>query len=265
MRAQLQIALQNERELSDGIQDYEETINELRLELQSARQIILQEGKEKELRDKKEMMRQSIMAERASTVQTNTVVQTKVEVQYVQQSVPETKEEQELYEVSADNEAKYMRQLQEAAKSTKLSDSERKGMLMIAQQFERYKKAFEASKSQNESIQEEKAKLEKQFSKVSEQADERKRQNNKDKKEIEKLKTKTDILTREKEELSEKVTTLNKEIGRINQNAIKRQEAPKAVSPKGLVKDLSGVAPREGVSRSTDVLGMKLKKFGAKA
>lgn len=43
-----------------------------------------------------------------------------------------------------------MKQLQETSKNQKLSESERKGMLMIAQQFERYKKAYETSKNQKD-------------------------------------------------------------------------------------------------------------------
>jgi len=102
----------------------------------------------------------------------------------------------------------------------------------------------------------------KTFNKVSEQSDERKRQNGKDRKEIEKLKTKNEILTRDKEELNERINTLNKEIGRMNQNPLKKQEMP-AQSVATKVGDLDK-KPREGVSRSTDVLGMKLKKFGVK-
>jgi len=47
-----------------------------------------------------------------------------------------------------------MNQLQMAAKNSSLPEAERKGMLMIAQQFERYKKAYETVKFQKDQLEE---------------------------------------------------------------------------------------------------------------
>jgi chromosome segregation ATPase len=104
-------------------------------------------------------------------------------------------------------------------------------------------------------LQEEHSKLQKSFDKLAVKEEELRNKNKKDLKEIEKLKAKTDILTREKEELNERVNTLNKEIGKMNQTSLKKQDPP-----------TSGTQPAkvQSVSRSTDVLGMKLKKFGVK-
>lgn len=61
-------------------------------------------------------------------------------------------------------------------------------MLMIAQQFERYKAAYELVKKDKEKLEEEQLKMLKGVEKLDKLANERKRQNQKDIKEIEKLK-----------------------------------------------------------------------------
>ena len=61
-------------------------------------------------------------------------------------------------------------------------------MLMIAQQFERYKAAYELVNKDKEKLEEEQLKMLKGVEKLDKLANERKRQNQKDIKEIEKLK-----------------------------------------------------------------------------
>ena len=56
--------------------------------------------------------------------------------------------------VSYEQEKAFMNQLQMAAKNSSLPEAERKGMLMIAQQFERYKKAYETVKFQKDQLEE---------------------------------------------------------------------------------------------------------------
>ena len=106
-----------------------------------------------------------------------------------------SQEETDLQAQSPDLTATYMKALQDAAKNQKLSEQERKGMLTIAQQFERYKKAYETVKREKDTLEEEQLKILKGVEKLDKQADERKRQNNKDRKEIEKLKTKLEQAT----------------------------------------------------------------------
>jgi len=53
------------------MKDYQEQISELRIELQSAKQIILQEGREKELLKKQAEVRTSFMAQRESFAANN--------------------------------------------------------------------------------------------------------------------------------------------------------------------------------------------------
>lgn len=119
----------------------------------------MEEGKQSKLREKQESMRMSIMVQRQSIVQQPFVSSalhglresTVMQSQFQQRS----KEEQALKQMSSDLEAKYIKQMQATAKSSKLTDSERKGMLMIAQQFERYKKAYEQVKREKETLEEE--------------------------------------------------------------------------------------------------------------
>ena len=94
--------------------------------------------------------------------------------------------------MNSDLESKYMKTLQDAARSTKISEAERKGLLMIAQQFDRYKKAYELVKKEKDQLQEENLQILKGVEKLDKVAEDRKKLNIKNRKEIEKLKTKAD-------------------------------------------------------------------------
>ena len=69
-----------------------------------------------------------------------------------------------------------MKAIQDATKNQKLTDQERKGMLTIAQQFERYKKAYENVKKEKDTLEEEQLKILKGVEKLDKQAEDRKRQ-----------------------------------------------------------------------------------------
>jgi hypothetical protein len=65
-----------------------------------------------------------------------------------------SRDEEALQMLSYEQEKAFMNQLQMAAKNSSLPEAERKGMLMIAQQFERYKKAYETVKFQKDQLEE---------------------------------------------------------------------------------------------------------------
>ena len=133
-----------------------------------------------------------------------------------------SQEETDLLSQSADMTQSYMKALQDAAKNGKLSETERKGMLTIAQQFERYKKAYESVKLEKDQLEEEQLKILQGLEKLDKQANERKRQINKDRKEIEKLKIKLEQSTQQKEELMQLVNQLRVEISMVNQGVIRK-------------------------------------------
>ena len=60
------------------------------------------------------------------------------------------KNKEEVKQLTEELESKYMKQLQATAKSQSLTEQERKGMLMISQQFERYKAAYDLVKKEKE-------------------------------------------------------------------------------------------------------------------
>lgn len=90
--------------------------------------------------------------------------------------------------MTADLENKYLQQLKAATQQKNISESDRKGLLMIAQQFDRYKKAYDVISKAKDALETERAKLLKGVERLEQQRDEKKKQNSKDRKEIEKLK-----------------------------------------------------------------------------
>ena len=71
LRAALFSSQQSEKEYADNMKDYQEQVSELRIELQSAKQIIMQEGMEKELLKKAAEVRSTFMAQRESFANQN--------------------------------------------------------------------------------------------------------------------------------------------------------------------------------------------------
>ena len=82
---------------------------------------------------------------------------------------PQSKEEEAINDISNEQETKSMNQLQAAARNQKISEAERKGMLTIAQQFERYKKAYETVKFEKEQLMDEQDRIQITFEKVEKQ------------------------------------------------------------------------------------------------